>query len=145
MGSTAVTVENDESVEAFLEQVEHPVRQRDARTLVVLMARVTGRPARMWGTAIVGFGSYHYAYASGREGDMAALSFSPRKAATTVYLVEGFEDHAADLARLGPHTLGRSCLYLKDLEAVDLAVLERILRRSFATVTSWPVDGHRPG
>jgi len=141
MASSAVTVENDEPVGAFLDGVGHPVRRRDAHTLVALMERVTGLPPRMWGSAIVGFGSYHYVYASGREGDMAAVGFSPRKAATTVYLVEGFEDHADDLASLGPHTVGKSCLYLKDLAAVDLEVLERMVRRSFTTVTSWPSDG----
>lgn len=141
MASSAVTVENDEPVGAFLGGVVHPVRRRDAHTLVGLMGRVTGMPPRMWGSAIVGFGSYHYVYASGREGDMAAVGFSPRKAATTVYVVEGFEDHADDLASLGPHTLGKSCLYLEDLAAVDLEVLERIVRRSYATVTSWPSDG----
>lgn len=141
MASSAVTVENDEPVGSFLDGVAHPVRRRDAHTLVVLMERVTGLPPRMWGSAIVGFGSYHYVYASGREGDMAAVGFSPRKAATTVYLVEGFEDHADDLASLGPHSLGKSCLYLKDLAAVDLEVLERMLRRSYETVTSWASDG----
>jgi len=141
MASSAVTVENDEPVEVFLDQVQHPVRRRDAATLVDLMARVTGRPARMWGSAIVGFGAYHYAYASGREGDMAAVGFSPRTAATTVYLADGFDDHADDLARLGPHTLGKSCLYLKDLATVDLGVLETIVARSYATVTSWSPDG----
>lgn len=141
MASSAVTVENDEPVGAFLDGVVHAVRRRDGHTLVALMERVTGLPPRMWGSAIVGFGSYHYVYASGREGDMAAVGFSPRKAATTVYLVEGFEDHADDLASLGPHTVGKSCLYLKDLAAVDLEVLERIVRRSYATVTAWPSDG----
>ena len=140
MASSVVTVENDEPVEAFLEQVQHPVRRRDASTLVDLMTRVTGQPPRMWGSAIVGFGAYHYAYATGREGDMAAVGFSPRKAATTIYLADGFDDHTDELARLGPHTLGKSCLYLKDLAAVDLAVLETIVGRSYATVTSWSPD-----
>ena len=141
MASPAVTVENDEPVEAFLARVEHPVRRRDAATLVQLMVRATGQPPRMWGSAIVGFGSYHYVYASGREGDMAAVGFSPRKAATTVYLADGFEGHGDDLARLGPHTLGKSCLYLKDLGAVDLDVLGTVVARSYATVSSWPPDG----
>ena len=131
MASSAVTVENDGSVTEFLDGVTHPVRRRDAFTVLALMERVTGEPARMWGTSIVGFGSYHFVYASGREGDWLALGFSPRKAATTVYLMDGFEDRGDMLARLGPHTLGSSCLYLKDLEAVDPTVLERIVRHAW--------------
>lgn len=90
----------------------------------------------MWGPSIVGFGSYHYRYASGREGDMAAAGFSPRKAATTVYLMDGFDAHEDLLARLGPHTRGKGCLYLKGLDAVDLDVLAELVRRSYATLTA---------
>lgn len=132
------TVESDRDVDAFLAAVEPAVRRSDAQTLRELMERVTGRPARMWGSSIVGFGRYHYAYASGREGDMAAAGFSPRKAATSVYFVDGFDDYAEDLARLGPHTTGAACLYLKRVDAVDLGVLEDMVRRSYATVTTQP-------
>lgn len=134
MASSLVTVENDGSVTDFLDTVAHPVRRRDAYTVLALMGRVTGEPARMWGTSIVGFGTYHYVYASGREGDWMALGFSPRKAATTVYLMDGFDGREELLARLGPHTLGSSCLYLKDLTTVDLEVLEELARVSYATV-----------
>ena len=130
------TLENDGDVDAFLAAVTPEVRRRDALVLRALMERVTGRPARMWGPSIVGFGRYHYRYASGREGDMAAAGFSPRKAATTVYLVDGFDAYADDLARLGPHSTGASCLYLKRLDDVDLGVLEEIVRRSYAVVTA---------
>ena len=129
------TVENDADVTAFLADVEHDVRRRDAATLVELLGRVTGEPPRMWGPSIVGFGRHHYRYATGREGDTAALGFSPRKASTTVYLVDGFDAHGDLLERLGPHTTGRSCLYLKDLATVDLPVLEDLLRRSWAATT----------
>lgn len=132
------TVESDRDVDAFLAAVEPAVRRSDAQTLRELMERVTGQPARMWGSSIVGFGRYHYAYASGREGDMAAAGFSPRKAATSVYFVDGFDDYAEDLARLGPHTTGAACLYLKRVDAVDLGVLEDMVRRSYATVTTQP-------
>ncbi|GAA2722895.1 DUF1801 domain-containing protein [Cellulomonas aerilata] len=134
------TVPTGADVARFVAGVEHDVRRRDAQTLLELMQRATGEPPRMWGPSIVGFGSYHYVYATGREGDMAAVGFSPRKASTTVYLMEGFEQHADDLARLGPHTLGRSCLYLKDLAKVDLGVLEAMVARSYATTTqrAWP-------
>lgn len=130
------TVPTDVDVAGFLAAVDNPVRRRDAATLVGLMSRVTGAQPRMWGPTIVGFGTYHYRYPSGREGDMGAAGFSPRKSATTIYLPEGVDAHAELLAALGPHTLGKGCLYVKDLDAVDLAVLEEIVRRSYATVTA---------
>ena len=136
----ATTVETGADVGAFLAAVEHDVRRRDAGTLVELMQRVTGEPPRMWGPSIVGFGSYHDVYESGREGDMAAVGFSPGKASTTVYLDGGFDAYADELARLGPHALGTSCLYLKDLAKVDLDVLEEMVRRSYRATTTrtWP-------
>lgn len=130
------TTETDGDVDAFLATVQPEVRRRDAVTLRALMERVTGQPARLWGPSIVGFGRYHYRYPSGREGEMAAAAFSPRKASTTVYVVDGFEAYADELARLGPHTLGAACLYIKRLQDVDLGVLEQIIRRSYATVTA---------
>ncbi|WP_454044058.1 DUF1801 domain-containing protein [Cellulosimicrobium sp. Marseille-Q8652] len=133
----------DTDVQAVLASVEHPVRRRDAQRLVTLMTRVTGEEPRMWGPSIVGFGTYHYRYASGREGDMAAAAFSPRKAATTIYLADGVDEHADLLARLGPHTVGKGCVYVKDLDQVDLGVLEETVRRSFATVTGTPPSGTR--
>lgn len=89
----------------------------------------------MWGT-IVGFGQYHYKYASGREGDTHAAGFAARKTATTAYLMDGLEAHAELLEQLGPHTTGRGCLYMKDLTAVDLEVLETIVSRSYSTLTA---------
>ncbi len=135
------TVENDGDVAAFLDAVEPARRREESRTLLALMERATGQPPRMWGTSIVGFGRYHYRYASGREGDAAAAGFSPRKASLTVYFPPGFdEDYADGLSRLGPHTTSVSCLYLKTLEGVDLAVLEEMVRRAYERVTSggWP-------
>jgi len=143
MASENTTQPTGADVEEFLGSVAHPVRRRDALRLVELMGRVTGEPARMWGSSIVGFGTYHYRYASGREGDMAAAGFSPRKAATTVYLMDGVDAHAALLDRLGPHTVGKGCVYVKDLDAVDLAVLEEVVRRSYATLTDDPGFGRR--
>ncbi|RIJ77527.1 DUF1801 domain-containing protein [Nakamurella silvestris] len=133
---TPVTVPTDADVRAFIEAVEHPVRRSDALTLLEVFGEATGQPAVMWGSAIVGYGSYHYRYDSGREGDMAATGFSPRKAQTTVYLVDGFEAYAELLARLGPHTLGKSCLYLKKLADVDLDVLRELVGRSYRSVTA---------
>ncbi|WP_129785051.1 DUF1801 domain-containing protein [Promicromonospora panici] len=130
------TTWTDEDPAAFLAAVTPAVRRRDAQTLRDLMERVTGEAPRMFGTSMVGFGEYHYRYASGHSGHAPAAAFAPRKAASTVYLADGVGAHADLLARLGPHTTGVGCLYLKDLEAVDLAVLEEIVRRSWATVTA---------
>ncbi|HMO10186.1 MAG TPA: DUF1801 domain-containing protein [Actinotalea sp.] len=131
------TVPSDDDVAAFVDAVPDPRRREDARTTVELMRRATGLEPVMWG-AIIGFGSYHYRYPSGREGDMPAAGFSPRKAATTVYLMDGLDQHAEALARLGPHTVGKSCLYLKRLADVDLAVLEEMVRASYLAVTRAP-------
>lgn len=131
----------DASVREFLDGVTHPVRRRDADTLLALMSRATGEPARMWGPSIVAFGEYHYRYPSGREGDAPAAAFSPRKPATTVYLADGVGAYEAELATLGPHTTGVGCLYLKDLEQLDLAVLERVVAASFAVVTAGDFGG----
>ena len=126
----------DADVDAFVAAVEHPVRRRDAERLIDLMARVTGEQPQMWGTTLVGFGTYHYKYPSGREGDAGAAGFSPRKAATTIYFPDGVETYADLLAGLGPHTVGKSCLYVKDLDTVDLGVLEEMVRRSYTAVTA---------
>lgn len=126
---------SDASVAEFIEKITPAKRKRDAQTLLDLMTRVTGEPATLWGT-IVGFGQYHYRYESGREGDAPAAGFAPRKAASTIYLANGVGAHEDLLARLGPHTTGVGCLYIKDLETVDLAVLEEIVASTHAEVTS---------
>lgn len=118
------------SVGAFIAGVTPARRSRDAETLAALMQEVTGREPELWGT-IIGFGSCHYRYPTGTEGDMPLLAFAPRKAASTIYL-ESTDEYAADLARLGPHTTGVGCLYIKDLEQIDLDVLRGILKRSLA-------------
>ncbi|UOQ87864.1 DUF1801 domain-containing protein [Agromyces endophyticus] len=132
------TGRTDVPVEVFLDGVTHRVRRRDAATLLALMERVTGETAYMWGPSIVGFGEYHYRYDSGREGDAPAAAFSPRKTAMTVYLTPGFAEHSPLLERLGPHTTGVGCLYLKDLDDVDLDVLEALVRESYDAVTASP-------
>jgi hypothetical protein len=102
--------------------------------MIQLMRRVTGQEPQMWGS-VVGFGQYHYTYASGREGESAAAGFSARQAATTVYVADGVGAHAELLKRLGPHTTGVGCIYVKDLTAVDLEVLETIVSRSYTALT----------
>ena len=128
-------------VAALVDAATPAVRRRDAGTLLELMSRVTGETPHRWGT-IVGFGSYHYRYASGREGDAPAAGFAPRKAAMSIYLSDGIESHAAELARLGPHTHGVGCLYVKDLAALDLDVLEAIIAASYARLTAGTFGGH---
>lgn len=114
-------------VDAFLESVPDERRRADARTVCRLLQEVSGEQPAMWGPSMVGFGSVHLRYASGRELDWPVVAFSPRKAATTVYLMEGFEERAELLARLGKHTTGKSCLYLKRLSDVDLDVLRELV------------------
>jgi hypothetical protein len=119
-------------IEGFIEAVPDPVRRADARALAALMARVSGQPATMWGPSIIGFGRYDYRYDSGRTGSMARISFSPRKAETVLYIIDGFDGHAELLARLGRHRTGKSCLYVKRLSDVDVDVLEALVRASWA-------------
>ena len=121
---------------AHLDTVASKTRRRDADTLLELMARITGEEPRMWGPSIIGFGSYHYKYASGREGDAPAAGFSPRKAAASVYLPDGIGTYTEQLARLGEHKTGVGCLYLKDLAKIDLEVLESIITESYRAVTA---------
>lgn len=122
-------------VREFIGKVQPQGRRRDAETLLELFSRVTGQQPVLWGS-IVGFGSYHYRYESGREGDTAAVGFAPRKAASTVYIVDGVGAHTEELARLGPHTTGVGCLYLKDVSAVDLDVLAEIVGGSYSALTA---------
>lgn len=124
------------SVAAFIAGVAPAARRRDAETLVALMGEITGREPELWGT-IIGFGACHYRYPTGTEGDIPVLSFSPRRQATTIYMIPGFADHTPALEALGPHTTGAGCLYLKDLEAVDLGVLRGIL----TDTERWVRDG----
>ena len=120
----------DADVGAFLESVPDGRRRDDAKAVCRLMQEVTGEEPVLWGTSIVGFGTTPLRYASGRELDWPVVAVSPRKAATTVYLMDGFEERADLLARLGPHSIGKSCLYLKRLSEVDLDVLRELVAES---------------
>ena len=122
------------SVPAFIDALTDPTKRADAKALVKLMQRATGEKPVMWGPSIIGFGSYHYKYDSGREGDMPVIGFSPRKAATVLYIMTGFSDSAALLARLGKHTTSKACLYLKRLADVDQKVLEALVVKSVAAM-----------
>jgi hypothetical protein len=128
------TVPTSASVEAFLNKVEDERKRADSFAVLELMQRVTGEPAVMWGDAIVGFGQHHYCYESGREGDWPLCGFSPRKQSLTLYIMGGFENYEALMARLGKHKTGKACLYINRLSDVDPAVLEELVRNSAAFV-----------
>jgi Domain of unknown function (DU1801) len=127
--------ELSQSVQAHLDGVTPEKRRRDTQTLLELMDRVTGESPRLWG-GIVGFGQYHYKYKSGREGDAPAAGFAPRKAATVIYFSDGIARYEERLKRLGAHSTGVGCLYIKDLEKVDLPVLEAMIAESYRTLTT---------
>ena len=119
----------------FVAGVENESRRADAQRLIELMSRATGEPARRWGPSIVGFGELRYRSGAGREGDWMTVGFAPRKAASVIYLTDGLEPHEADLALLGPHKRGKGCVHISDLDAVDLGVLERMVRASHQSQT----------
>ena len=106
----------DDAVRTFIDTVFGATRRRDAERLLELFGRVTGQPATMWGLSIIGYGHYHYRYASGRDGDAGAAGFSPRKAATSIYLPDGVGAYAEQLARLGEHKAAVGCLYITNLD-----------------------------
>jgi len=130
-------------VTAFLGAVEPARRRDDAQRLDALFRRITGFRPVLWGTSIVGYGRYHYIYASGREGDSLATGFSPRKAALSVYIMPGYADFSAILADLGNHKLGKSCLYINKLDDIDADVLARLIRAGLTNLAArWPVRPH---
>lgn len=121
----------NQNVIAFLNSVDHKTRREDSFTLLEMMKEVTGEDAVMWGSSIVGFGSCHYKYESGREGDMPLIGFSPRKQSLTLYIMPGFDDYEEMLAELGKHKTGKSCLYVNKLADVNEEVLRRLIKRSY--------------
>ncbi len=129
------TTATGDDVGAFLRAIAVEQRRSDAYLLVDLMREVTGQPPVMWGTSIIGFGSRHYRYPSGREGDIAAVGFSPRKAQTVLYLTGGIELYDDLLARLGQHTTGKGCLYIKRVNQADPQALRDLIDRSYRMVT----------
>jgi hypothetical protein len=118
------------SVNAFLDGIADESRREDCRTLVRLMKKVTGAEPKMWGAGMVGFGSYHYRYASGHEGDWFLTGFAPRKQDLTLYIMAGFDGCEELLGKLGRHKTGKSCLYVKGLEGLDLGALEKLIAAS---------------
>jgi len=124
------TKPNDQDVEAFLNRVEDEQKRRACFVIREIMEQATGAEAKMWGDSIVGFGSYHYKYASGREGDWMLTGFSPRKRNLTLYIMSGFDEYDALLDNLGKYKTGKSCLYINKIEDVDLDVLRDLVEQS---------------
>lgn len=118
------------SVEAFLAGVSNEHRQRDARVVLETMTRITGFEPAMWGSSIVGFGSYQYKNVSGRKGEFFLTGLSPRKQALTIYIMPGFDRYPRLMERLGKHKTGRSCLYVNKLDDIDLETLEELIAQS---------------
>jgi hypothetical protein len=119
------------SVARHIAAIANAEQRNDAQRLVALMRKVTGQEPRMWGPSMVGFGSYHYTYASGHEGDTALAAFAARGKDLVVYILD-FEGRDALLARLGKHTMGKVCVYIRRLADIDLKILEKLLARSIA-------------
>ena len=122
------------SVEDFIDAIEDEQLRKDCRTVSRIMKRVTKANPKMWGPGIVGFGSYHYKYASGREADWFLAGFAPRKQNLTLYIMSGFQKYNALLKKLGNHKIGKSCLYIKRLDDVDMDVLTQLIEDSVAHV-----------
>lgn len=125
------TTVNNASVSAFLNAVEDDRKRKDSKKILKMMKEITGAKPKMWGTSIVGFGTYHYKYESGREGDMLKTGFSPRKSALTFYIMSGFERKDELLAKLGKYKTGKACLYIKKLDDIDEAVLREMIKESW--------------
>ena len=118
------------SVKTFLDSIKDEQQRKDSRAVHEMMKKITGEKPKMWGTGIVGYGSYHYKYASGREGDWFVTGFSPRKQALTLYIMSGFKQYGALLKKLGKFKTGQSCLYIKKLEDVDQKTLKELIKQS---------------
>lgn len=118
------------SVTKFLAGINDRQQRADAKKVAAMMRRATGKRAKMWGASIVGYGSYHYKYASGREGDFMVTGFSPRKQALTVYIMPGFSSFKKLMEKLGKYQTGKSCLYIKCLSDIDEKVLEKLIAES---------------
>jgi hypothetical protein len=124
------TIPTDQSVEKFLNSIRDPQKQQDCYTLLAMMKEITGVEPKMWGNSIVGFGSYHYRYESGREGDWFLTGFSPRKQNLTIYIMSGFEKQGELLKKLGKHKISKSCLYINRFKDIEQLVLRDLIEES---------------
>jgi hypothetical protein len=131
VGYELKTKETDRSVIEFIETtVDNPTKREDAYRLLDLFTETTGYPAKMWGPSIIGFGSYHYRYASGHEGDAPLAGFSPRKAKTSLYFAPGDPKREEQLRSFGKHTVGKGCVYMNKVADIDVGVLAEMIRQS---------------
>jgi hypothetical protein len=128
------TQKNEKNVLEFLDRVEDEKKRQDSLRILALMKEVTRFEPKMWGDSIIGFGEYHYRYASGREGDWFLTGFSPRKQNLTLYIMAGFDRYEDLMKKLGKHKTGKSCLYIKSLEDIDQEVLKTLVRESIEHV-----------
>ncbi len=128
------------SVSGFIDKIADETRRNDCRKVIALMTEATGAKPEMWGPSIVGFGRYHYKYDSGREGEWMVTGFSPRKNDLTLYILPGIHEFPDLLERLGKHKTGKSCLYLRKLDDIDLTVLKKIVKQSVAKMSRYRID-----
>lgn len=124
------TVATQNSVEAFINAVEDEQKKKDSFELLKMNEEIIGEPAVMWGSSLIGFGNYHYKYASGREGDFFISGFSPRKTALTIYIMSGFSRYDELMSKLGKFKIGKSCLYVKKLDDIDRTILKELIQES---------------
>lgn len=134
MASENKTKQTEASVDTFISSIEDERKRKDSQTILEMMREASGEEPKMWGSSMVGFGSYHYKYESGREGDAMRLGFSPRKQNLTLYVLPGEldQDWQALLDKLGKHTTGKACLYIKKLDDVDMGVLKEVIGKAAA-------------
>ena len=125
------TKQHSGSVKEFVDAVKNDTRRADARVILKLLRKITGKQAKMWGPSIIGFDKYHYKYDSGHEGDICMIGFSPRSASLVFYIMTGFKGYNGLLKKLGKHKTSKACLYINKLADVDMAVLEEILSQSY--------------
>jgi hypothetical protein len=133
------TTETTKSVTAFVNAISDTTKRKDSFEIIDMMTEQTGFEAKLWGPSIIGFGTYHYVYESGREGDMPIVAFSPRSTAIVFYLSSNFEKREELLAKLGKHKTGKGCIYVKKLEDIDMSVLKKMVHHSVKRTIS-----HKP-
>ena len=124
------TKQNENSVDDFISNIEDPEKKRASRQILEILKNISKKKPKMWGDSIIGFGNYHYKYATGREGDWMRIAFSPRKQNLTLYIMDGFDEYCELLEKLGKYKTGKSCLYIKKLQDIDINILKELVKKS---------------
>ena len=127
---------NDKSVIKFIKSVPDGKKRKDSLAILNMMKKITKEEPKMWGDSIIGFGTYHYKYASGREGDWFLTGFSPRKQNFSLYIMSGFKEYGKLLNKLGKHKTSKACLYIKSLDDIDTKILKEIITKSVKKMSS---------